>query len=42
MLGEIIGDVVGSPYESGSNKTKRFPLVKDFYETTHCPSEEKK
>ena len=26
MLGAIIGDVVGSPYESGSNKTKRFPL----------------
>ena len=26
MLGAIIGDVIGSPYELGSNKSKDFPL----------------
>ncbi len=29
MLGAIIGDVIGSPYEFSSNKTKDFPLFKD-------------
>ncbi len=29
MLGAIIGDVIGSPYEFGSNKTKDFLLFKD-------------
>lgn len=27
MLGAIIGDIVGSPYEFGSGKTKSFPLL---------------
>ena len=27
MLGAIIGDIVGSPYEFGSNKTKNFKLL---------------
>jgi len=27
MLGAIIGDIVGSPYEYGSGKTKHFPLL---------------
>lgn len=27
MLGAIIGDIVGSPYEFGSDKTKNFPLL---------------
>lgn len=26
MLGAIIGDIIGSPYEFGSDKTKNFPL----------------
>ena len=26
MLGEIIGDIIGSPYEMGSYKTKDFTL----------------
>ena len=26
MLGAIIGDIVGSPYEFGSDKSKHFPL----------------
>ena len=27
MLGAIIGDIIGSPYEFGSDKTKDFPLL---------------
>lgn len=26
MLGAIIGDIIGSPYEFGSDKRKDFPL----------------
>ncbi len=29
MLGAIIGDIIGSPYEFSSNKTKNFPLFQD-------------
>ncbi len=29
MLGAIIGDIVGSPYEHGSEKTKCFPFLTD-------------
>lgn len=28
MLGAIVGDIIGSPYEFGSDKTKNFPLFR--------------